>query len=118
MPEEEEESNNGYASNQFGQYNTNGSAKEALNTSLNSVHSATKGILSDDINADELEVIASRFDNIREMRRKNPKMKGNDDQALGDEFDDLLTQMITSLTEELQQLSKPNQALERGRAVI
>ena len=91
MPEEEEESNNGYASNQFGQYNTNESAKEALNTSLNSVHSATKGILLDDINADELEAIASCFDNIREMRRKNPKMKSNDDQALGDEFDDLLT---------------------------
>ena len=29
-------------------------------------------------------------------------MKGNDDHALGDEFDDLLTQVITSLTEDLQ----------------
>ena len=52
------------------------------------------------------------------MRRKNPKMKDNDDQALGDEFEDRLAQIITSLPEELQQVSKPNQALERGIAVI
>ena len=68
---------------------------------MNSAQSATKNLLSEDINADELEMIAQCFDNIREMRRKNPKMKGNNDLALGDEFDDLLTQVITQLTEDL-----------------
>ena len=45
-------------------------------------------------------------------------MRGNNDLALGDEFDDLLTQVITQLTEDLQLIQKPSQSLERGRVVV
>ena len=67
-------------------YNTIGSINQGLNTSLQSVQSQTKNasLLSEHLNTDELEAIAQCFDNIREMRKRNPKMVVNDDNALGD----------------------------------
>jgi len=56
------------------------------------------------------------FDNIRMMRQSNPAMAdSNDDTALGDQFDEVLTLMISNLTEQLKTLES---ASERGRAVI
>ena len=90
LPADQEESSF-YNSNRDPQgYNTIGSIKEGLNTSLQSAQSATRNasLLSEHLNTDELEAIAQCFDNIREMRKGNPKMVGNDDNALGDQFDE------------------------------
>ena len=43
------------------------------------------------------------FDNIRLMRNSNELMVDNDDTALGDQFDEVLTAMIANLTETLRQ---------------
>ena len=43
------------------------------------------------------------FDNIRLMRQSNSAMTEiNDDTALGDQFDEVLSTMITTLTEQLK----------------
>ena len=43
------------------------------------------------------------FDNIRMMRQSNQGMvDNNDDTALGDQFDEVLTMMISNLTEQLK----------------
>ena len=41
-------------------------------------------LLSEHLNTEELETIAQCFDNIREMRRLNPKMVNNNDNVLSD----------------------------------
>ena len=56
------------------------------------------------------------FDNIRLMRQQSTEMAdANDDTALGDQFDGVLTNMIANLTEQLKNMDSK---LERGRAVI
>ena len=56
------------------------------------------------------------FDNIRVMREANESMAGhNDDTALGDQFDEVLTSMIATLTDNLKVAVDRT---ERGRAVI
>ena len=46
--------------------------------------------------------MAMCFDNIRQMRSLNADMADNDDTALGDQFDECLTNMIADLTESLK----------------
>ena len=65
-----------------------------------------------------MEEIAQCFDNIRQMRRTNPNMSQNDDNLLGDQFDSSLTQMITELTVNLQNVTGPQQVSDRSKAVI
>ena len=69
-------------------------------TSLMSAKSAAKNanLLSANLDTDELEAIAMCFDNIRQMRNQNQNMTNNDDLALGDQFDEVLTVMISNLT--------------------
>ena len=55
------------------------------------------------------------FDNIRMMRNSNSLMNDNDDTALGDQFDEVLTMMIASLTDQLKSTSSES---EKSRAVI
>lgn len=55
------------------------------------------------------------FDNIRQMRSQNEKMVDNDDTALGDQFDEMLTMMISNLTDKLKASGSSG---ERARAVI
>ena len=93
LPADQEESSFYNSNREIGEtagYNTIGSINQGLNTSLQSVQSQTKNasLLSEHLNTDELEAIAQCFDNIREMRKRNPKMVGNDDNALGDQFDE------------------------------
>ena len=74
-------------------------------TSLMSAMSATKNqdVLSQNIDTQELESLAMCFDNIRLMRQSNSAMTEiNDDTALGDQFDEVLSTMITTLTEQLK----------------
>lgn len=59
--------------------------------------------------------MAMVFDNIRQMRSLNSDMTDNDDTALGDQFDEVLTSMIADLTENLKSYDTVN---ERTRAVI
>lgn len=56
------------------------------------------------------------FDNIRYMRKENEIMAAqNDDTALGDQFDENLTTMITELAEVMNKVSSE---VDRGLAVI
>ena len=75
-----------------------------MNTSLISAQSFTRNadVLAQHLNTEELEAIAVCYDNIRHMRRTNQQMVDNDDTELGNIFDENLTQMIASLTEELK----------------
>lgn len=70
-----------------------------------SAQSAAKNadILAQNLDTDELESLAMCFDNIRLMRNSNELMVENDDTALGDQFDEVLTAMIANLTETLRQ---------------
>ena len=52
--------------------------------------------------------MAACFDYIREMRRQNPKMVNNDDNALAEQFNEHLDSMIGHLTEALQNLEGPD----------
>ena len=86
-------------------------------TSLMSAKSAAKNasLLEKNLDTDELEAIAMCFDNIRQMRSQNEKMVNNDDTALGDQFDEVLSMMISDLTETLKVSSGGS---ERTKAVI
>ena len=75
-------------------------------------------MLAEYIDTDELEQIAECFDNIREMRKTNKKMVGNNDEELGNQFDEQLTFVITQMTEQLQKASGSNKKIERDKAVI
>ena len=55
------------------------------------------------------------FDNIRQMRSLNADMADNDDTALGDQFDECLTNMIADLTDSLKNI---NSATGKAKAVI
>jgi len=55
------------------------------------------------------------FDNIRMMRKSNEQMTDNDDLALGDQFDEILSVMITTLTETL---ATAESNMDKGKAVI
>lgn len=56
------------------------------------------------------------FDNIRLMRQSSTAMaESNDDTVLGDQFDEVLSNMIQGLTENLKDEPSP---VERGRMVI
>lgn len=72
-------------------------------TSLLSAQSAARNanILAQHLDTEELEAIAMCFDNIRLMRRSNENMTDNDDLALGDQFDEVLSNLIATLTENL-----------------
>lgn len=72
-------------------------------------------VLAQNLDTEELESLAMCFDNIRMMRSGNENMVDNDDTGLGDQFDEVLTNMISTLTENLK--STDNQ-IERGRFVI
>ena len=69
-----------------------------------SAQSATRNanILAQNLDTEELESLAMCFDNIRMMRNSNENMQDNDDTALGDQFDEVLTQMIAMLTDQLK----------------
>ena len=69
-------------------------------TSLLSAKSAARNasLLQANLDTDELETLAMCFDNIRQMRAQNQAMTDNDDMALGDQFDEVLTVMIGNLT--------------------
>ena len=86
-------------------------------TSLMSAKSATKNasLLAQNLDTEELEALAMCFDNIRQMRSQNQDMTENDDTALGDQFDEVLTMMISNLTESLRDC---NQTGDRAKAVI
>jgi hypothetical protein len=73
-----------------------------MDTSLVSVQSQTKNanLLAEYLDTDELEAIAICFDNIRSIRR-DVNLPGNDDQMLGDQFDQELTVMMADVTAEL-----------------
>ena len=67
-------------------------------TSLLSAQSAARNadILAQNLDTEELEALAMCFDNIRKMRGENQAMvEYNDDTALGDQFDEVLTMMIS-----------------------
>ena len=87
------------------------------NTSLMSAQSATRNanILAQYLDTEELEQMAMCFDNIRQMRSLNGDMADNDDTALGDQFDECLSGMISDLTDNLKQLESSQ---EKTRAVI
>ena len=73
-------------------------------------------ILAQNLEHEELEALAMCFDNIRLMRQSsNAMVENNDDTALGDQFDEVLTGMIASLTEQLEGMESRE---ERGRVVI
>ena len=86
-------------------------------TSLMSAQSAAKNadILAQNLDTEELESLAMCFDNIRLMRSGNENMQDNDDTALGDQFDEVLTMMIAKLTDDLKGCDSDH---ERMRAVI
>ena len=86
-------------------------------TSLMSTKSATKNasLLAQNLDTEELEALAMCFDNIRQMRSQNENMTDNDDTALGDQFDEVLTMMISNLTESLKEC---HQTGDRNKAVI
>ena len=65
------------------------------NASMASVYSVAKNanLLADHMDTEDLEAIAQCFDNIREIR-KGAKLPNNNDNALGEMFDEKLTQMI------------------------
>ena len=62
--------------------------------------------------------MAACFDYIREMRHQNPRMVNNDDQALGNAFDEQLSLMIGHLTESLQRAEGPEAAFNRGKLAL
>ena len=70
-----------------------------------SAKSATKNasLLAQNLDTEELEALAMCFDNIRQMRSQSDNMPENDDTALGDQFDEVLTMMISNLTESLKE---------------
>jgi len=73
-------------------------------------------VLAQNLDTEELEALAMCFDNIRLMRQANSEMvENNDDTALGDQFDDVLSSMIANLTDQLKDLESAD---ERGRIVI
>lgn len=72
-------------------------------------------VLAQNLDTEELESLAMCFDNIRMMRSGNDNMVDNDDTGLGDQFDEVLTNMISTLTENLK---ATDSQIERGRAVI
>ena len=90
-----------------------------LESLVSDEQSVTKNanILAEYLDTDELEAIAQCFDNIREMRRSNPKMENNNDEELSDLFDNKLTLVIGQMTEELQKVGG-TQRIERTKAVI
>ena len=45
-------------------------------------------------------------------------MIDNDDNVLGDQFDEQLTLMIKQLTHKLQKAKEPDQSIERGKAAV
>lgn len=55
------------------------------------------------------------FDNIRLMRSSNELLNDNDDTALGDQFDEVLTSMIATLTD---QLKNTQLDVDKTRAVV
>ena len=69
-----------------------------------SAQSATRNanVLAQYLDTEELESMAMCFDNIRQMRSLNADMADNDDTALGDQFDECLTNMIAELTDNLK----------------
>ena len=96
----------------------NGNAQnEVGNTSLMSAQSATRNanILAQHLDTEELESMAMCFDNIRQMRSLNADMADNDDTALGDQFDECLTNMIAELTDSLKNIDS---AADKAKAVI
>ena len=87
-------------------------------TSLMSAQSAARNadVLAQNLDTEELESLAMCFDNIRLMRQSNQAMvEDNDDTALGDQFDEVLSNMIANLTE---QLKEEDSAVNRGKIVI
>ena len=72
--------------------------------------------MAENLDTEELESLAVCFDNIRLMRKSNDGMIDNDDSALGDQFDEVLTNMIANLTENLA-TGEPS-AADKGRHVI
>ena len=84
--------------------NTSQALANRHDTSLMSAQSATRNanILAQNLDTEELESLAMCFDNIRMMRNSNENMQDNDDTALGDQFDEVLTQMIAMLTDQLK----------------
>ena len=90
-----------------------------LESLVSDEQSVTKNanILAEYLDTDELEAIAQCFDNIREMRKINSKIVGNNDEQLSDLFDEKLTKVIGQMTEELQKAGG-TQKIERTKAVI
>lgn len=89
-----------------------------LDASLTSSKTVARdaSLLAKNLDADELEAIAMCFDNIRFMRKENADMaQQNDDAALGDQFDENLTTMITQLTEVIGRVTSKE---DRGLAVV
>ena len=88
MPEDEEMSR-GYDSinNTRDQHETNASM-----ASINTV-AKNANLLGDHMDTEDLESIAQCFDNIRDLR-KETAFPNNNDNALGDMFDEKLTTMI------------------------
>ena len=86
-------------------------------TSLMSAKDATRNasLLAQNLDTEELEALAMCFDNIRQMRSQNTNMLDNDDTALGDQFDEVLTNMISNLTVSLKDC--PNDG-DRSKAVV
>ena len=72
-------------------------------------------LLAEFIDNDELEAIAICFDNIRKIRNE-AHMPHNNDQQLGDLFDQELTNFIHDLTLAIQK--KENSFLDKKNATI
>ena len=86
MPGDEEDSEGYDTTNpEIQNMGVQSATKERLDNTL-TTQSANKNatLLAEYLDATELETMAQCFDNIRDMRRTNPKMVGNDDNTLGD----------------------------------
>lgn len=98
----EEESVYEDTQNEDGGFNQRHMTNRGNDTSLLSAQSATRNadILAQNLDTEELEALAMCFDNIRLMRQSSQAMiDNNDDTALGDQFDEVLTMMIAGLTD-------------------
>jgi hypothetical protein len=108
MPDEEDNSTDGGAADRRNNLTNEINQEMDMNVTskMDTSQISSKSIMKDasmlakNLDQDELQAIAMCFDNIRYMRKENQTMAPqNDDSALGDQFDENLTTMITELAE-------------------
>lgn len=72
-------------------------------------------MINEYVDTEELEAIAMCFDNIRRVRTDN-RFPSNNDNALGDQFDQELNNFMNSLTESVE--DKTNSEFDKKKVAI